>query len=313
MSARKTRPRILVIKLGALGDIIQTFDAFQAIRRHHADAQIALMTTPPYVAFARQMPWFDDVVVDTRSRTPAHYWRIRRLLRHGGWDRVYDLHTENRTARYWRLTWPPPRPVWSGHVPNCTFPRPPVTPDTHNRTRMAMQLEAAGVPDTGPADLDWLDAPIDRFALPERFALLVPGCSPTRPLKRWPPERFAAVAHWLAERGITPIAVGTRSDQPAIDAVRATAPEVVNLGGATSLAELAAIMRRAQAVIGNDTGPMFLAAALGAPSLMLMASTETHPVRATPRGPRADWIVAPTVGEITVEQVTDRIRFRGPA
>ena len=52
------RRRILVIKHGALGDLIQALDAFQALRRHHAAAELVLMTTPPYAAFAQAIPWF---------------------------------------------------------------------------------------------------------------------------------------------------------------------------------------------------------------------------------------------------------------
>ncbi len=54
--------RILVIRLGALGDFVQSFGPFAAIRAHHPDANVTLLTTAPFAELARQAPWFlDDV------------------------------------------------------------------------------------------------------------------------------------------------------------------------------------------------------------------------------------------------------------
>ena len=58
--------RILVIRLGALGDFAQSFPAFAAIRAHHAADQVTLLTTPPFAGLALESPWFDQVRVDTR-------------------------------------------------------------------------------------------------------------------------------------------------------------------------------------------------------------------------------------------------------
>ncbi len=62
--------RILVIKLGALGDFAQAIGPFAAIRRHHADAHVTLLTTAPYAPFAEAGGWFDEVWID--ARPPAH-------------------------------------------------------------------------------------------------------------------------------------------------------------------------------------------------------------------------------------------------
>ena len=85
--------RILVIKLGALGDVIQALGPFAAIRRHHADAEITLLTTAPFAEFLRASPYFDHVMVDPRApwrRVPA-ILALRRQLIDGQFDRVYDL------------------------------------------------------------------------------------------------------------------------------------------------------------------------------------------------------------------------------
>ncbi|MFT9380899.1 glycosyltransferase family 9 protein, partial [Gluconobacter sp.] len=58
--------RILVIKLGALGDFVQAFGAFASIRAAFPHDSITLLTTPPFVELAKAAPWFDDVTTDRR-------------------------------------------------------------------------------------------------------------------------------------------------------------------------------------------------------------------------------------------------------
>ena len=112
--------RILVIRLGALGDMVMSFGPFAAIRAHHPGAEITLLTTRPFRALAEVAPWFDRIEVDER---PA-WWdiagllRLRRTLQ--GFDRVYDLQTSGRTAWYFHLAG---RPPWSGHALGCRFPQ----------------------------------------------------------------------------------------------------------------------------------------------------------------------------------------------
>ena len=118
--------RVLVIRLGALGDFVLSFPAFAALRAHHAGDHIALLTTAPYAGLAGSSPWFDEVRLDTRPGwldVPG-LWRLRRQL--AGFDLVYDLQTSGRSSHYFRLAG---RPPWSGIARGCSLP------DTDPRTR----------------------------------------------------------------------------------------------------------------------------------------------------------------------------------
>jgi ADP-heptose:LPS heptosyltransferase len=272
------RPRILVIRLGALGDLVQAFDAFHAIRQRHAAAEIILLTAPAFVPFARAMPWFDTVWADSRGRSPMHYLRMGWCLRRARLAQVYDLQNKPRTARY--------RLLLGAHVP---WSRAPAGLAGHNHDRYLAQLAAAGIPPAGPAPLAWLGGGTPLALPPSPFVLLVPGCSPHLPHKRWPPERFAALARDLGGRGIGTVMVGTAADRGPADALRAMVPGLADLVGRTDLLQLADVARQAVACVGNDTGPVFLAAAIGCPTLMLM-SRHTDPLRSAPWGPRVAWI-----------------------
>jgi len=134
--------------------------------------------------------------------------------------------------------------------------------------------------------------------------VLIPGCSPAKPAKRWPASRFANLAQSLFESGITPILAGTAVDQDAGEEIKASVPAVIDKIGQTSLMDLAALLRDAALVVGNDTGPVFLAARLQAPTLMVM-SRNTDPSMSAPFGDRAGWIIRDDITTITADMVLD--------
>lgn len=277
-----TAEAILVIKLAALGDVVQAFPAFAAIRAHHSQARITLLTTPPFAPLLRRAPWFDRVWDDGR---PA--WtdlravsRLALRLRRGGWSRVYDLQTSGRSSRYRWFTGG--RPEWSGIAHGASHRHAnPARDAMHTLERQRDQLEAAGIRDFPAPDMSWLDADVSALGLPPRFALLIPGASPGRPGKRWPAERYAALAAGLD----LPVAVlGGAAEKPLAAAILRSAPGGLDLTGRTSLEQIGALARRAAFAIGNDTGPTHLVAMAGCPSVALFGG-ESDPALCAPRGP----------------------------
>ena len=302
---------ILVIKLGALGDLMQSLDAFHAIRAHHSGDRLILLTTRPFAGFAEAMPWFDAVWIDSRPKLwqPGAWLALIGRLRAEPLRRVYDLQSNQRTRLYFRLL-AGRRPEWSGEVAGCSHPRPPFLGMTgHNHDRLLAHVASAGVPVTAPARLDWLDAEIGRFALPRQFVVLVPGCSPHRLYKRWPAAHYADLANRLERRGIASVAIGTRADQESVAEIRARAPRVMDLCGRTSLLDVAGIARAAMGAVGNDTGPIFIAAAVGTPTLMLM-SHHTIAERMAPLGPAIAWLQREHLAELTVDDVEAALSLR---
>ncbi len=83
MTADSPPQNILVIKLSALGDVVLSIGAFQAIRAHHPRAQIALLTTTPFARLAVASGCFDAVCIDERPpiRRPGRWLALARRLR----------------------------------------------------------------------------------------------------------------------------------------------------------------------------------------------------------------------------------------
>ncbi len=271
--------RILVIRLGALGDFVLSFPAFAALRAHHALDHVVLLTTQPFVTLAQASQWFNEIRVDSRPFwfNLRGLWRLRAQL--SGFDFIYDLQTSQRTSRYFRIAG---RPPWSGIAPGCSHPDiDPQRDHLHSIDRQMGQLAIAGVP-PATLDLSWLSkrGPV----LEGQYALLVPATSGSHGgAKTWPIERFAALAQLLAVRGMRPVVIGTESEARLAEAICAASPEALDLTGKTSILDLAGLAHRASLTVGGDTGPVHLAAMMGSPTIALF-SKFSDPVHATPVG-----------------------------
>ena len=279
--------RILVIKHGGLGDWVLATGCFAAIRRHHPAGRLTLLTTPPFAGWGARCGWFDEVWTDERPSLltePRAWLRLRRRLIDGEFARVYDLQTSGRTGLYYRLLPRRRRPEWSGIAAGCSHPhRNPQRNSMHTVAFQREQLGIAGIADVPAPTLDWLDDDVDDLAPPGAFALVVPGGAAHRPEKRWPAERFAALARLLSARDLTPVLIGGAAESSILAAISRDAPDAVNLGGRTGLGQIAALARRAACAVGNDTGPMHIAATVGCPSLVLFGSA-SDPKRSAPCG-----------------------------
>ena len=296
--------RILVIKHGALGDIVQGFDAFASLRAGNPEANISLMTGNSFVALAQMMPWFDNVISDPRSG-PLNFVANSRVWHHlrQNWSLILDMQCSSRTKNYFSY-FLQSGTRWVGTAPGCSDPLPDFT-GVNNRERMIITAEmGGGVSKT--ADMDWLDknnAGAQNDCLVDRekpYAVIVPGCSLANPQKRWPAKNFAGVANDLLARGIEVYLVGTKEDRGARDSVLATAPSVIDLCGRTSLPRLAWLMKGASYVIGNDTGPMFLAAKIGVPTIMIMGP-DTDPTMSAPTGKCCKWLRGVPISRISLK------------
>jgi ADP-heptose:LPS heptosyltransferase len=301
---------ILVIKHGALGDLVLATGPFAAIRRHHPKARIVLLTTAAFEALAAESGYFDDIWRDDRPgwlHWPA-LLRLRRRFAEAHFDRVYDLQTSDRTGLYFHFLFPRPRPEWSGIAKGCSHPdRNPDRGSLHTIERQREQLGAAGIDDVPAPSLDWVGADLDRFDLPEAYALIVPGGAPHRPEKRWPLDDFAELATKLAGDGVTPVVAGGASERDAGVAVTAAEASARDLTGRTDLQELVVLARGACLAVGNDTGPMHIAAVSGTASVVLFGPG-SEPARAAPRGRRVTVLQRSPLAALSVPEVLEAVR-----
>lgn len=303
--AERAAGRILVVKLGALGDFVQALGPFAAIRRHHPEARIVLLTTEPFAELAGAGGGFDEVWTDGRPawHQPGGWLALRRRLRGGGFRRVYDLQTSDRSSFYFRLFWPGPYPEWSGIARGCSHPHAnPRRDSMHTVERQAEQLRMAGIAEVPPPDLSPVASDTGRFAIEGPSALLVPGGAAHRPAKRWPAERYGELARRLAASGLVPVLLGGVADAAVVAEVGAACPEARDLAGRTTLADIVSLARGAACALGNDTGPMHLVSAAGCRCVVLF-SAASDPALCAPRGASVEIIRRQSLADLGVAEV----------
>lgn len=293
-----TCPKILVVKPADLGDLLFVTPALRALRETYPDAQIDLMTPPSSATLLRDCPYldtvitFDKYVFDEASSflSPANWralfafgWRLRRerydvvlIPRHlttwmgtfkyaglalvtGAPHRV-GLHN----GRGWFLT--------EGVCDRGFGARHEVEYDLAVARRVGARTTETGlwVPQN-PAAEQWARAFIK--GLPSPRIIVHPGSGDYSTARRWPAASFAEFADcWLSRYGGTVILIDATPE--VTRRVQAAARhDLVDLGGKTSLLQTIALLRRATLFIGNDSGPLHLAAGAGVPALGIYGLT----------------------------------------
>jgi ADP-heptose:LPS heptosyltransferase len=304
-AARLSRPEILIIKLGALGDLVQALGTVPEIRRHHPGARITLLTSARHAEFVEQTRLFDAILVDPRPRwfDITGWLELRRILRRPRFDRVYDLQTSDRTSFYARLLGAGRTPEWSGIAWRCSHPHANFGRDrAHTLDRQAEQLLMAGI---HPVPIvDWLPPmpPPMPDTVPSPFALLIPGSSPGHPEKRWPAARYAELAGWLQLSGCLPVVVGIRGEEEIARTIAGACPAALDLVGHTDIPRLATLARQATLTVGNDTGATHVAAACGNPVVVLFSQASV-PSLCAPRGPRVQVLSSADLADLPVATV----------
>jgi ADP-heptose:LPS heptosyltransferase len=307
--ARREIQRILVIKLSALGDFVLALAAMKKIRQAHPKAHITLLTTPPFEALAKASPYFNAVFTDGRPEGFAQWMTLRRRLRAANFTRVYDLQTSNHTNRIFQLLRPNP-PAWSGIAFGASLPhKNPLRNQMHTLERQADQLMYAGIwpdaptePGTAPGpDLSWVLAadgarPPAVGVKAKPYVMFVPGGSAHRPEKRWPVEKYGELARILYARGLDIVVIGGPQETALAQAIQRQAPRTRDLTGRTDFASIAVLGAKAALAVGNDTGPLHLAAAAGAPTVVLFSSA-SDPALSAPRG-KVAVLQAPQLSEL---------------
>lgn len=279
---------ILIIKLGALGDIFAATSAFQAIRNYHKEDHITLLTTPLFEGLAKEVGYFDAILLDNRFKLSQfkYLWNLREKLKSASYDRVYDLQMVDRTNfYYWMMGSLLPfgrRPEWVGTALGAShryhLPKEP----TYHQERLKGLLETAGISPLPTLNLTRLAGNIHDFPLKLPYVLLAPGASAAhRQVKCWPLDRYGEIASALVNAGLTPVIVGGPDEDNHL--ITDLCHEAIDLTGKTKIMDIITLSTYASFAIGNDTGPMHIASTCLCPVLVLFFG-KNDPNAVGPRG-----------------------------
>lgn len=295
-------PRILILRLSALGDVILTLPVLCALRKAFPQGWIAWACEPGPARLLRSHPDLDQLVVVPKRwlLRPGEIVRLFRQLRPAKFDWAIDVQGLTKSALLGRLAGARRQVTFATRdarevspllATDLVYPR-----RTHVVERNLELLQVLGIaagcpefrlasfPESAQRVRQWRE----EFGWGESFAVINPGAG--WPSKRWPPERFAAVARYLAATWALPSVVVWAGNHE-----RALAAEVVALSQGTallapptSLEDLAELARQATLFISADTGPLHIAAAVGTPCVGLYGPWPAE--RCGPYGPGHIWV-----------------------
>jgi ADP-heptose:LPS heptosyltransferase len=294
---------VLVLRLGAMGDIVRTLPAVRLVRSGLPEARIHWAAWEPWTEILKDHPDVDGVVALPRAkwralaRSPltwpslAHSTAaIGSELRALGAELVIDFHGDFRTALLGLFSGAPVRLGYDGHQQkegNRIFTTHRVPSGDRRTPRMSRNLDLVAalglpvepVPDAGIAiaPADELEAKnIVRWLVPGdgEYAVLNPGASRRQAYKKPPASLFAAAASALSARGVVPLIVNGPGEDADAELVVAAANGLARRTPATTIKTLAALLRGARVFVGGDSGPLHLACGVSCPVVGLYGPTD---------------------------------------
>ena len=286
--------RILIVKLSSIGDVVQSLPVAGALRRRFPEAYIAWAVAPAAAEAVAGNPHLSEVLVvggsathgGVRSLPPlASPLRLRRALHEIGFDTTLDLQGLLKSAAIAYLSGARQRIGYRTlHEATFLFNNRRLVPNRREVHAVDSYLDFAEVLGAKREPVEFTIAVSDEdrrevevlLGGRDRLAALIPGARWES--KLWPAERFAAVADALAEKaGLESVVIGAPADRALAAAIAAAAKSpILDLTGRTTLKQAAEVFRRCRLTVGNDTGPLYISAAMGTPTVALFGPTDAR-------------------------------------
>jgi ADP-heptose:LPS heptosyltransferase len=297
--AEKTaQPRSIgIFRALQLGDLLCTVPAWRALRAAYPDAAITLIGLPWSRDFAhRYAHYLDDYIefpgaggLPERNADADAYPAFLHEVRRREFDLIVQMHGSGELTNPLVASWGAHCIAGFHRGAGRKSAREILLPwdDREHEVRRFLRLVAeVGAPSQG----EHLEFPVhaqERRAFARSFgsvaadyACIHPGAR--YPSRRWPADRFAAVADALADRGLQIVMTGAAEERPlAEDVMRRMRHAAIDYTGRTTLGTFAALVSRARLVVSNDTGMSHVAAAVHAPSVVISSGADAerwHPL-----------------------------------
>ena len=283
MPTTNRSPRILLIRMSALGDVIHTMPLACALRERFPKALLVWVVEERAGDLLSGHAAIDERIVLPRGwlKSPVGVWRLRKKLRAFAFDTAIDAQGLSKSAIVAWLSGAKQRigmgGRWGREISRWLNNRLVDTDGLHAIERGLMLLSPLGiesptvqfkVPDA-QSDREAADAILGLLIVDAGFVLITSGAGWAS--KLWPVDRYAGVAAYLGRRwNLRSLLIwGNDAERARAEQIAAGSQGHAAIAPKVTLLQLAAIARRARFCIGSDTGPLHLAAAVGAPCIGL--------------------------------------------
>lgn len=291
---------ILIVKLSAIGDVIHALPAVHALKQCYPKAHITWVVEPIAAELLRGNPHIDELLIFEKKRCKTLAGLMEylpgfiRRLRQKKYDVALDLQGLFKSAAIAFLSGAQQRLVYeNAREGSAVLGQRIVGPHAtgHIIERYLDVVRALGCTVSGvqadiyltPEEQKEVQELLQQQGIQPGDSFIAFSMGANWPNKIWPPAKVATVIERLTHDGRRSLLVGGPGDQPLAETVfSGVTTRPASLVGATTLRQLAGVIKKAAVFVGGDTGPMHLAAALGRPTVALMGPTD--PPRNGPYG-----------------------------
>ena len=306
--------KILIIKLGSLGDIVQISGAIKDISENHKDDEIHIMTTKPYFGLFKKNPNISNVILDKRlpRYNLIYLYSLMKNIKKYKFSKVYDLQNSSRTSFYKKILFPKAtKDTWSST--ETTLPTGTSKDDFDKDSvlsRFDHQLKSSGINTrrTLSPDFSWSLTDISQiknYHQLEKYIVLFPFCSPHLTSKKWPyyNDLINLINENYDNNYKIVIAPGPNEIK---EASNINALCILDNGKALDISQLASLIKDSSFVVANDTGPAHITAHLGSRGVALFGS-HTSPFKVSIERENFKAIQAPELSKLSAEKVFERM------
>ena len=314
--------RVLFVRLRSIGDTVLMTACLRALKTWRPDIEVSVVTEPLSAPILEQHPFVDHLIV-AGSSTVSRAGLIL-SLRRGRYDLAFNMHGGGTAAIVTALSGAGTTAGYKGLGKSWLLKMRAPAPDIilgrrkiHSVEQQLALLSWAGVPFPDKPKLELVVSEQARSSMRERmsamseslldsgFALIAPAAAAES--KQWSAASFAAVARRLKDRWNLPGVVVAGPGQEAIarEVAETAGPGAYALTG-ISLKELIALSEMTRIFVGNDSGPMHIAAALDRPIAAVFASSNPTVWRPWTHAP-CRIVQSPEIARIKLEEVTDAV------
>ncbi len=301
---------VLVKEVNWLGDLVMSLPALRAIRAEYHDCRLSVMVRAELAGFFEGLTWIDDIITYTGSGGLGRTMRAAGEIRRRHFDLAILFPNSFESALWVTLGGIRQRVGYatdrrSFMLTNHAKPARDAMEGHQSQYWLGLVRDTLGI-NAGEEILDqtlevgvkplvemraWLAAHRER---PDRALVAIAPAAAYGPAKEWALVRYAALIDLMADRfDAECVLVGAPEDRAKCDQVATTARNgAINAAGEISLSEFIALLSLCNGFVGNDSGAMHVAAALGIPTIGIFGST--NPIRTGPRGVQARYLYRPT-------------------
>jgi len=299
--------KILVIKHGSLGDVINATSVITAVREKFINTKIDILTSTPYSQFFKKMDKSYQIHIDNRNGFLKSL-KLLFFLNKKKYDLIIDLQNSNRTKYYALFLKTFSKVLINGTHMYADFKYqynksdPPSVVDG-----LVNQIKLLGIDAVSRPNLNFLEFKLNNLDfLDKDFFIINPGCSNKNNYKKWSAQNYSIICKHLISNKILPVLIGTESDRESIEIIKKNAPDSIDLLNKSPLEVVFILAKNALGALSNDTGPAHLIASTNC-KLHLVLSTRSNVKTVIPQSDNVTFNQADDINNIKTEDVLSKI------